>query len=313
MKTIAILGSTGSLGTQTLEVLESYRGEFKVVGLLAKKSRGLLEEQGKNWQCEISLTPRIFEADIVVNVVPGLAGIEYSKKALQQGSTLLLGNKESLVAEGEEIMSIKTGRIIPLDSEHNAIYEILKAHPNQEVEKLIITASGGPFWGKDPSQMTAKEALKHPKWKMGPKVSIESATFLNKGLEIVEAHHLFNIPYEQIEVLVHPECQVHSMVKFHGQEHPIGYLAKPDMKEHIENALLRALGKSPQRSIRPIEPKQFRFHQPDHDKFPGINLVLRAKDKKAFLQKEESLIKQFLADQLNYSELLNGLKRAVGL
>lgn len=307
MKTIAILGSTGSLGTQTLDVLERYKSDFKVVGLLAKQNKNLVEQQGKKWQCEASVSPRFFKADIIVNVVPGLAGIEYTKHSLHQGSTLLLGNKESLVSEGDEIMKIKTGQIIPLDSEHNAIYEILQKYPEKTVEKLILTASGGPFWGMDKAeidQMTAKQALAHPTWKMGPKVTIESATFINKGFEIVEAHHLFDLPYEQIEVLVHPACQVHSMVKFAGDDHPTAYIAKPDMKLHIENALLRALDRTPQCEIRQIQPNEFEFFEPDHDKFPGINLVLSAPDKKAFMQKEEAAIASFINEKISFLELI---------
>lgn len=312
MKTVAILGSTGSLGTQTLEVLRSYRQHFKVVGLLAKQNADLLASQAEEWKCESSMQPHFYEADIIVNVIPGLAGVEYSKRALENNSTLLLGNKESLVADGDELMKIPTGRIIPLDSEHNAIYEILQNYPDQKIEKLILTASGGPFWNmkkEEIENMSAQQALKHPKWQMGDKVTIESATFINKAFEVIEAQHLFNIPLEQIEVLVHPACLVHSMVKFHGIDQPIAYISEPDMKQHIENALLRAISIAPKREIRPLKTDEFQFFLPDHQRFPAFNIVLQncSISPQQFLAQEENALASFLKAEVNCGDFIENL------
>lgn len=301
MKKVVILGSTGSLGQQTLKILEKYQEHFKIVGLSAGSNAELLHKQAKNIKnTALGTLPDLSEADIVVNVISGIAGIKATLKTLKLGKILLLGNKESLVAEGK---NIDCSKIIPLDSEHNAIYEILKKCPNKKPKKLILPCSGGPFLNRtNLKTVTPKEATTHPKWKMGPKISLESATLINKGLEILEAHYLFNIPIKNIEVKIHPECVIHGAVEFKNGK-TIAYFAKPDMQEHIENALLRAANLPlPPREIRPLKPNEFTLTDPPAH-LPGIQTVLNARDHRKFLQKEEFILQKFLKKEITFPEI----------
>lgn len=326
MKNIVILGSTGSLGTQGIEILQKYPNDFRIIGLCANTSKEILDSQVKNLEINpenIILTSidgeqalndlaALKEADIVINVLSGTAGIEASKAALKANKILLLGNKESLVAAGEEIMKLAGQNLIPLDSEHNAIYEILRQNPDKTVKHVILPCSGGPFFGrKDLSTITAEQALAHPKWKMGKKVSIESATLLNKGLEIIEAHYLFNLPLEKIEASIHPECRIHGIVEYENET--IAYISPPDMREHIENALLRAINKIPQNRTKTLRRSEFTLLSPDHETFPGIKIVTEAfqKDRTKmpqFLKKEEQLINQFLQNKIKFTQIFDLLR-----
>jgi 1-deoxy-D-xylulose-5-phosphate reductoisomerase len=326
MKKVVILGSTGSLGTQTLEVLKKYPNDFRVIGLSANLNKELLEKQAQKLKIKntvlvsrdgeqsLNKLAQLQQADIIINVLSGTSGIEPTKIALSSGKTVLLGNKESLVAEGEEIMKLAASKkLIPLDSEHNAIYEILRNYPNKKIEKIILPCSGGPFFGKtkkELSNITAKQALAHPKWKMGPKITIESAALLNKGLEIIEAHYLFDLPLTKIEAHIHPECLIHGIVEFENDPQSVAYISKPDMREHIENALLRTINIIPNREIRPIEPNEFTLLPPDHKTFPGIKIVTEAFNRDRtkmpqFLKKEERLITRFLQNKINFTEFID--------
>jgi len=260
------------------------------------------------------------EVDIVINVLSGFAGIEPSIQALRAGKTLLLGNKESVVAEGEKIMKLaENAQLIPLDSEHNAIYEILRSRPSIQPDSITLPCSGGPFLNTPKNVLetvTPLEALSHPKWSMGPKVSIESATLLNKGLEVIEAHYLFNLPLEKIKTVAHPECRIHGIVTFtDGQK--LAYLSPPNMKEHIKNALLRAQNLAPdlQKIIVPLseaEKKGCTLLPIDHQKLPGIKTVLNSfrsgVDLKRFLKREEAVIDRFLQNQIAFMEIYSELK-----
>ncbi len=329
MKNVVILGSTGSLGTQSIEILQKYPNDFRIIGLSANTSKEVLNSQVKDLEINpenIILTSldgedamnelaSLEEADIVINVLSGTAGIEPTSSALRANKTLLLGNKESLVAAGEEVMKLATPeQLIPLDSEHNAIYEIIRQNPGKTIKKIIIPCSGGPFFGqKDLSNITAEQALAHPKWRMGKKVSIESATLLNKGLEIIEAHYLFNLPLEKIEAQIHPECQIHGIVEFENDPNPHAYISEPDMREHIENALLRAINQAPQSRTRIIQPNEFILLPPDHKTFPGIKIVTEAFNRdrtkmQQFLKKEESLIDQFLQNEIEFTQIFDLLR-----
>jgi 1-deoxy-D-xylulose-5-phosphate reductoisomerase len=323
MKNVVILGSTGSLGTQSIEILQKYTNDFRIIGLSANTSKDVLNSQVKDLEINpenIILTSidgdqalddlaALEEADIIINVLSGTAGIEPTKAALRANKTLLLGNKESLVASGEEVMALAGENLIPLDSEHNAIYEIIQQNPGKTIKKITLPCSGGPFFGqKDLSNITADQALAHPKWKMGKKVSIESATLLNKGLEIIEAHYLFNIPLEKIEARIHPECQIHGIVEFENDPQQIAYISPPDMREHIENALLRSINQTPQREIRPLEQNEFTLHTPDHETFPGIKIVTEAFNKDRtkmpqFLRNEENQINKFLQSEISFTQI----------
>ncbi len=323
MKNVVILGSTGSLGTQSIEVLQKYFNDFRIIGLSANTSKDVLNSQVKDLEINpeniiltsidgdqaLSDLAALKEADIVINVLSGTAGIEPTKAALKANKTLLLGNKESLVAAGEEVMKLANQDLIPLDSEHNAIYEILQQNPGKIIKKITLPCSGGPFFGqKDLSNITAEQALAHPKWNMGKKVSIESATLLNKGLEIIEAHYLFNLPLEKIEALVHPECQIHGIVEFEKEPQQIAYISDPDMREHIENALLRAIGETPKNRTRAILPNEFTLLLPDHETFPGIKIVTNAFNKDhakmpQFLRNEENQINKFLQNEISFTQI----------
>jgi 1-deoxy-D-xylulose-5-phosphate reductoisomerase len=320
MKKIVILGATGSLGIQMLKVLEKYQDRAKVIGISAKRNFNLLRAQAKQYGVENTVLASeggsvdqlacLPEADIVVNVLPGLAGVPPTLSALNSGKLLLLGNKESLVAEGK---SLDTSRIISLDSEHNAIYEIIAANPKEKIKSITIPCSGGPFLNRENlNDVTAEEALNHPKWKMGPKVSLESATLINKGIEILEAHYLFNLPLEQIHAVIHPECQIHGIVEF--EDRTLAYYAQPDMKEHLENALCHALEISPpRRDIHLFDPTQFQLTSPPHHRLPGIQIVLdnfqrSPGEMRKFLYKEEQALQKFLDGKIGFQEIFKLLK-----
>ncbi len=321
MKKLVILGSTGSLGKQTVALLEKYKNHFKVIGLSANKNADLLNAQAKSFHFDPQNTvlasrdgheeiDRLAsEADIVVNVLSGIAGISPSLSALEAGKILLLGNKESMVAEGERIS--KFSELIPLDSEHNAIYEIIKKFPEKKIRKIALPCSGGPFLGKTESELekvTVEDAISHPKWSMGDKISVESATLINKGLEIIEAYYLFNLPLEKIDVFIHPECQIHGMVYFEGEDRPYAYFSPPNMTEHIENALLRTIGEIPKREIRILEENEYQFQSPDHKTFKGISLTLdffrrKPNEMRSFLEKEEELVQKFLKREIGFLDI----------
>jgi len=226
MRRVIILGSTGSIGTQALEVIAANSDRFEVVGLAAGTNSELLESQahafgvkkavlGAEAATELVETTN---ADVVVNGITGSIGLALTLAALRTGKTLALANKESLIVGGRLVTELaKPGQIVPVDSEHSALAQCLLAGETAEVRKLILTASGGPFRGWSREQLesvTPEQALKHPTWVMGKVVTTNSATLVNKGLEIIEAHLLFGIPFERIEVTVHPQSVVHSMVEF---------------------------------------------------------------------------------------------------
>ena len=321
MKSIVVLGATGSLGKQTLEIIEKYPDDFELIGISANQNQDLLSKQAKKFSVPIENTTLTSsdgqdkltqlashpDADIIVNVLSGVSGINPSIAALKSEKTLLLGNKESLIAEGTQLKE-KIQNIIPLDSEHNAIHEIIKKFPNEKIKSITLPCSGGPFLGKTKDELkniTIDQVLAYPKWNMGPKISVESTTLINKGLEIIEAHYLFNIPLKKIKVVIHPEAKVHGLVQFENET--LTYISNPDMREHIENALLEAANKpSPNREIRPLKPNEFNFKDPDHETFPGIKIVLDAFQKNQiahFLQKEEQVINKFLDNKITFLEI----------
>jgi len=323
MKRIIILGSTGSLGKQALEVIKKYKKDFKVLALTSHKNKKLLDSQAKEFEVEHKVLTstdgkeklkrlcQLKEADIVINVLSGVAGIQATITSLKEGKILLLGNKESLIASGRDL-DIKN--IIPIDSEHNAIHEILKKYPNKKIKKIILPCSGGPFFGKsrkDLENISVEEALNHPRWKMGAKISLESATLINKGLEIIEAHYLFKIPLNKIEVIIHPEAIIHGMVEF--EDCKIAYLSKPDMKEHIENALLESINlERPNGEIRELKKDEFTFYTADHNLFKGIDLVKKAfilGDMRGFLEKEEEVLEKFIKGKIKFLEIFDKLEK----
>jgi 1-deoxy-D-xylulose-5-phosphate reductoisomerase len=226
MRRVIILGSTGSIGTQALEVIEANPDRFQVVGLAAGKNAELLEAQAAKFGVKDAVqgaeaATRMVEdldADVVINGITGSIGLAPTLATLNSGKTLALANKESLIVGGRLVTeAAKPGQIVPVDSEHSALAQCLLGGTAQEVRKLILTASGGPFrgWSREQLQdVTPAQALAHPTWVMGKVVTTNSATMVNKGLELIEAHLLFDIPFDRIEVTVHPQSVVHSMVEF---------------------------------------------------------------------------------------------------
>ncbi len=241
MKRIIILGSTGSIGTQALEIIEKNPDKFQVVGLVGNTNRDLLEQQAKKFNiakavigaeaaCDLIADT---DADVVINGITGSIGLKPTLATLASGKRLALANKESLIVGGHLVTDqAAPGQIVPVDSEHSALAQCLLSGNRGEVKKLILTASGGPFRGYSSEQLeqvTPEQALKHPTWTMGKVVTTNSATMVNKGLEIIEAHLLFGIPFERIEVTVHPQSVVHSMVEFIDGS-IIAQCSPPDMK-----------------------------------------------------------------------------------
>jgi 1-deoxy-D-xylulose-5-phosphate reductoisomerase len=302
IKRVAVLGSTGSIGRQTLEVISALPHHFSLIGLAAGKNTALLAEQIDQFQPrfvhyqdkkarlakaeyeflsleEIASHP---EVDIVVIATSGKWGLKPALAAVRAGKRIALANKESLVMAGEVITKEakrKKAQIIPVDSEHSALWQCLEGEMSKPA-RIILTASGGPFLRYLPAQLdkvTPEQALKHPSWRMGSKVTIDSATLMNKGLEVIEAHWLFDMPYDNIKVLVHPQSIIHSMVEF-GDGSVKAQLGYPDMRLPIQYAL-----SYPERLANPQLPKldwetikALNFEPPDPDTFPCLKLAIEA-------------------------------------
>lgn len=300
---ISILGSTGSIGTQALEVIEKLQDKFEIIALAGGKNVELLEKQARKFKpkyicvgenssskLEISGIKTLYgqegleeicsnkENDIILVAVSGKIGLKPTLKAIENNITVALANKETLVMAGDIVMKKAKDcnvKIIPVDSEHCAIHQCIK--DISQVEKLIITASGGPFLNKtteDMKRATVEQALAHPRWNMGRKITVDSATLMNKGLEIIEAHHLFNMPYDKIDVVVHPQSIVHSAIEYKDGS-VIAQLGLPSMHIPIQYAI-----SYPER-FEGIKSKSFSFadiarldfEKPDFDKFPSLKMA----------------------------------------
>ena len=248
MRRVIVLGSTGSIGTQALDVIRANPRRFELVGLAAGSNRELLTAQAEQFQvedtalgaAEAEQLVRDVEADVVLNAITGSIGLGSTLAALQAGRTLALANKESLIVGGDLVLAAATpDQIVPVDSEHSAIAQALRSGTHDEVRRLVVTASGGPFRGRSRSELTEvtpDQALAHPTWNMGRTVTTNSATLVNKGLEVIEAHLLFDVPYDDIEVVVHPQSIVHSMVEFIDGS-TIAQASPPDMRLPISLGL----------------------------------------------------------------------------
>ncbi len=303
---VAILGSTGSVGRQTLDVIDSYRDQFRVVALAARSPSELFRAQIAKYKpalASIAETPYSNfasdveviagddalvlasvhpDVDIVVVATSGHAAILPTLRAIEQGKTIALANKETLVCAGEIIMPLaaKHGvQIRPVDSEHSAIWQALGSSPTHEVRTIVLTASGGPFRSTPAgrlSSMTPEQALAHPTWNMGPKITIDSASLMNKGLEVIEAHWLFGIDYDRISVLIHPESHVHSLVEFNDGS-LIAQLGTTDMRGPIQYALTYPSRlAAPARHFDLVSAGTFHFEQPDEIRFPALRLAREA-------------------------------------
>ncbi|MHB8262728.1 MAG: 1-deoxy-D-xylulose-5-phosphate reductoisomerase [Acidimicrobiales bacterium] len=310
VKDIAVIGSTGSIGRQAVEVVKDNMDRFRIVALAAHRDWETLAVQAKEFRPEVvavadpdvakrlaAVLPRGIDllvgpaglcsaaavGDVALNCVVGFAGLEVTIAALEADKRLALANKESLVAGGEVVrraMSSTVGEIVPVDSEHCAIHQCLRATADSgEVSKLIITSSGGPFRGFTPEQLggvTVDQALHHPNWVMGPKITVDSSTLMNKGLEVIEAHMLFGIAYERIEVVIHPQSVVHSMVEFTDGA-TLAQLSNPDMMLPIGYALgyPRRLGVA-YGGIDWAVLKKLEFDQPDRRAFRCLAIAEEA-------------------------------------
>jgi 1-deoxy-D-xylulose-5-phosphate reductoisomerase len=285
---VVVLGSTGSIGTQALDIVRANPDRFRVVGLTAGGShRGLFDDQvaefapafsglGADASAEAASQP----CDVVLNGITGAVGLGATLAALDAGNTLALANKESLIMGGPLVLErAKPGQIVPVDSEHSALAQCLRAGTATEVRRLVLTASGGPFRGRtrgELSEVTLDQALAHPTWDMGPVVTINSATLVNKGLEVIEAHLLFGIPYDRIEVVVHPTSVVHSMVEFVDGS-TLVQASPPTML--IPIALGLAWPDRVPDTAPPVdwtEVNTWEFFPLDDDAFPAVGLARRA-------------------------------------
>jgi 1-deoxy-D-xylulose-5-phosphate reductoisomerase len=301
---VAILGSTGSIGTTALRVLERQAARFRVAALTAYANAPLLEEQvrrfapsyvgivsngapeHRHWssgaRCLIEAATRD-DVDIVLNAVVGAAGLDATLSALEAGKRVALANKETLVVAGELAAAAALrggGEIVPVDSEHSAILQCIAGRPGAEVRRVILTASGGPFrgWSRERiEEATLDDALRHPTWSMGRKITVDSATLANKALEVIEAHHLFGLPYDRIEVVVHPQSVVHSFVEFVDGS-VLAQMGTPTMELPVLYALTHPdrVADAGQPPFDPVAASPLTFEPVRHDEFPALRLGCEA-------------------------------------
>jgi len=343
-KKIAILGSTGSIGTQALEVIDEHADKFQVEVLTANTNANLLIEQAikfkpnavvivdesrfdevseKLWKHDIKTftgeealaqVVEMEDVNIVLTALVGYAGLLPTINAIKAKKTIALANKETLVVAGELITKLAAENgvaILPVDSEHGAIFQCLTGEVQNKIEKIYLTASGGPFRGKktaDLQSITKEQALKHPNWEMGAKITIDSATLMNKGLEVIEAKWLFNLKPEQIDVIVHPQSIIHSLVQFEDGSMK-AQMGLPDMKHPIQYALsfpYRYSSKSPRFNF--MDYPQLTFEQPDKETFLNLSLAYEAMDKGGNMAcilnaANEITVEAFLNDKIKFLEI----------
>ena len=339
MRDVVVLGSTGSIGVQALEIVAANPNKFRLVGLSGgRKNPQLLMQQAKKFNVPIvgSMAPApalagvqvidgdnssveiaALPCDIVLNGITGSIGLGPTLSALGVGNKVALANKESLVAGGELVMKYGADRIIPVDSEHSAIYQALLAGKKSDVKKLILTASGGPFRERsDLSDVTVADALNHPTWSMGEVVTINSATLLNKGLEIIEAHYLFDLPYENIEAVIHPQSVVHSLVEFIDGS-TIAQASPPNMKGPIAYALSYPdrISKATA-AIDWSKSHTWQFLPIDNEKYPAIELAKRCGQLGSGLPAvynaaNEVAVAAFLAGQIKFTAIIDIVEAVV--
>ena len=352
MKKIAILGSTGSIGTQTLKVVREHREELCVTALAAGRNKARLMEQIEEFHPSlVSLADEKLalelekelagsgvtvlsgmeglvavagqdESDVVVTAVVGMMGILPTMEAIKKGKDIALANKETLVTAGHLIipMAKQYGvSILPVDSEHSAIFQCLQGNRRQDVDKILLTASGGPFRGRtlvDLSKVTLEDALKHPNWSMGRKITIDSSTMVNKGLEVMEARWLFDVDYDQIEVVVQPQSIIHSMVQFVDGA-ILAQLGTPDMKVPIEYALFYPERRSLQGDRLDFGAlKSITFKKPDYEVFRGLSLALTAGKTggtmpTVFNAANEKAVAKFLNREIGYMDIIRLIEKCM--
>lgn len=352
MKKIAILGSTGSIGTQTLDVVREHSDELQVVALAAGSNKERLKEQIKEFHPKlVSLSDEkkaqelkeelageqvevvcgmegLIEvagadsADVVVTAVVGMMGILPTMEAIKKGKDIALANKETLVTAGHLIipMAKEYGvSILPVDSEHSAIFQSLQGEPKAALDKILLTASGGPFRGKSAEfleTVTLEDALNHPNWSMGPKITIDSSTMVNKGLEVMEAKWLFGVDYSQIEVVIQPQSIIHSMVQYVDGA-IVAQLGTPDMRVPIEYALFYPERRSLSGDRLDFSKlSQITFEKPDYKVFRGLSLAIEAGKTggtmpTVFNAANERAVAKFLKGEIKYTDIVRSIEKCM--
>lgn len=349
MKNIAILGSTGSIGQQTLDVIKQYPSKFKVTALAVNSDVEQLQKQIKEFKPKAVAIAnkdkskvikqnflKIFcgenalvdlvqfsKIDTVVVAVTGAAGILPTLKAIECKKNIALANKETLVVAGDlvnkKLKKYKSRLLPPIDSEHSAIFKCLNGEDIKNVSKIIITCSGGAFKNYSKEQLktaSAKDALKHPTWKMGAKITIDSATLMNKGFEAIEAHQLFGVPYEKIEIVVHPESKIHSMVEFIDGS-VIAQIGEADMRIPIQYSLsYPEILKNNFKRIDFIETKSLNFRKPDTELFPCLKYAIEAGKAGGTMPAvlnaaNEVCVKKFLENKIKFLDIAKIVKKAM--
>ncbi len=342
IKKLAILGSTGSIGQQALDIVRSFPDKFKIVGLAGGKNTNLLAEQISQFQPQLIYSPLKFslpdktkfssmeeiaihpEVDLVVIATSGKTGLAPTLAAIRSGKKVALANKEVLAMAGEIIVAEAKrhqAQIFPIDSEHSAIWQCLRGE-KAEVTRLILTASGGPFYHYSPSQLakvTVEEALQHPTWKMGKKVTIDSATLMNKGLETIEAHWLFSIPFNKIEIVIHPQSIIHSLVEF-ADGSLKSQLSVPDMRFPIQYALSypKRLANSRLPRIDLGRLNSLTFETINYSMFPCLELALDAGKKggtypAVLCAADEIAVELFLKQHISFPGIAEIIAKIISL
>ncbi len=342
IKKLAVIGSTGSIGQQSLDIIKDFPDKFRIVGLAGGKNTSLLAKQISQFQPKLAYSSLKLnlpdktkfssmeeivthpDVDIVIIATSGKTGLAPTLAAIRSGKKIALANKEVLVMAGEIIMSEAKrhqAKILPIDSEHSAIWQCLHGEKD-EVARLILTASGGPFYHRSPTQLakvTVEEALQHPTWKMGRKVTIDSATLMNKGLEAIEAHWLFSIPFKKIEFVIHPQSIIHSMVEF-ADGSLKAQLSAPDMRFPIQYAL-----SYPKRLTNPrlpnidlVQLNSLTFEAINHSMFPCLQLALDAGKRggtypAVLCAADEVAVELFLKQHINFSGIAEIIASTISL
>ena len=344
MRDIVILGSTGSIGVQALEIVDANPTLFRVVALTSTgKNPSAIIDQARKYKVSVvgvttnaeairealpnitvidgpqaSVEIAAITCDVVLNAITGSIGLGPTLSALEAGNRIALANKESLVAGGELVMKLaKPDQLIPVDSEHSAIWQSMMAGKKDEVSRLVLTASGGPFRERtDLSSVTVEDALAHPTWSMGPVVTVNSATLLNKGLEIIEAHYLFDLPYSKIDAVIHPQSVIHSMVEYIDGS-TIAQASPPNMKGPIAYAINwphRVTNATP--PIDWAQSHSWNFSPIDVARFPAISLARSCGDAGGsmpaiFNAANESFVAAFLGRKIAFTSIIEGVEKVV--
>ena len=343
-KGVAVLGSTGSIGTTALRVLDRQRARFRVTALTANSNGALLREQARKFQPAFvgmvesqadaddawkSGTEALIAAatrddvDIVLNAIVGAAGLDATLAALEGGKRVALANKETLVIAGDlvkQACAAGSGEVIPVDSEHSAILQCITGHPTSAVRRVVLTASGGPFRGWSAERLasaTVDDALRHPTWQMGRKITIDSATLANKALEVIEAHFLFGLPYDRIDVVVHPQSVVHSFVEFIDGS-VVAQMSVPTMELPVLYALTH-----PERvaddgvpAFDPVKLSPMTYEPVDHERFPALRLGISAgvaggAAPAVYNAANECAVAAFLAGKIRFGDIPSAISSAL--